>query len=190
MRPEKAPAFPPPFPGAALAALVLAAVSLGATNAAAQAAADDREAPSLSVRTDPETPHYSIAVTADPVGMFLGDYGARLDVALDRVNAIYVEPRWLGGEVEGLGIELAYRLFPLGEGLSGPFAALAAGVAVALPDDPRVSLWGGVDLGWQWIWQGIVLGASGGVGWLEPLHQEEGAGVVARVSIAIGYAFM
>jgi hypothetical protein len=172
-----------------LTPLALALVS--ATTPLPAAAQDDPEAPSLALASDPEPPYWSIAISADPVGAFFGDFALKIDVALGRYHAIYLEPRYFDAYVAGgIGAEVGYRVHPLGEGLSGLFIGPAIGAGALDPAAPRAFLWAGADVGWRFVWGGIVLGASVGVQVGYAFDAQDEAIVAPRVSAELGYAWM
>lgn len=159
-----------------------------AVGATGPAAAQDAPAPSLEVATDPDVPHYRLGVTADPVGVFFGAYGVRIEGALGDAHSLSVEPAYLhGDEVDALGLEVGYRLWPLGAGIDGVFAGVAGGLAVT--SDEALTTAGSLEVGYQYVWDGIVIGAGVGVTVARTDGQDRWQ-TLPRVTVALGYAWM
>ena len=174
--------------------VLLALVPLATVIAPPEVArADDAPAPVLALDSDADLPVWSIAVTVDPLAAWLGAYGTRFDVALAPAHSLTLLAAWTTSPAaDAIGIEAGYRVWPLGEGLSGPFAGPSIGVAVDGRVDPAVAIEASLDAGAQLVWEGLVLGASGGAGVRATFDdgQRVRDELVWRVGLAIGWAWM
>jgi hypothetical protein len=153
----------------------------------------DRPGPSLELGSDPEPSFYRVAITADPVGAFFGEWGLRVAWAPAAAHAIYVEPAYLHRfEMDGLSLEIGYHLHPLGDGLSGPFLGVGVSAGAMRPSAPDAILAASAEAGWRFIWKGIVLAISGGasVAYLFGEQSDAGTHVLPRVSVELGYSLM
>jgi hypothetical protein len=153
--------------------------------AAAQPGSADAPAPSLAVPTDPDLPHYALAITADPLAAFFGDYGLRIEGTVGAAHALFARPSYIVADTDALSLEVGYHLFFLGEGLDGGYLGPALGVAVTTERALAVSA--SVEAGWQWVWDGLVLGIAGGATFV---RGEQASVIVPRVVISLGYAWM
>lgn len=166
-------------------AIVLVGLGAAAPAAVAAQPGADAPAPSLAVPTDPDLPHYAIAVTADPLAAFFGDYGLRVEGAVGAAHALFARPSYLVAEADALSLEVGYHLFFLGEGLDGGYVGPALGVAVTTERALTVSA--SLEAGWQWIWDGLVLGVAGGATFA---RTEQVSVILPRVVVSLGYAWM
>ena len=173
------------FAIAFLACLAFLAMLAAPSSAAAQPGSVDAPAPSLAVETDPDLPYYVLAVTADPLAAFFGDYGLRIEGAAGDAHALFARPSYIVADTDALSLEVGYHLFYLGEGLDGGYLGPALGVAVTTARALTVSA--SVEAGWQWVWDGLVLGVAGGVSFV---RGEQASVIVPRVVVSLGYAFL
>lgn len=126
------------------------------------AAAQDADAPSLEARTDDlGRPWWALGVSADAVGVAFGDYQLRVDIGLGRYHGIGVAPGWRRDGDHGPMLGLAYALWPLGRGLHG-LSLEATGQVAWLPQADRVDLSFGGELGYRYVWKGLLLGVAAG----------------------------
>ncbi len=154
----------------------------------ALAQAEDPIAPSQGLSTDPAPPVPDLAISVDPIAMALGEWGARGEVAVTPSHALFVSPGYRTGAISpGISLEVGYHLFPLGDGLDGPFIGPLVGVAISL-DSVGVSVRGGAEAGWQVILGALALGLSAGVEAHLSASQGAAAVVVPRISLHLGYA--
>ncbi|MBW2460844.1 MAG: hypothetical protein JRH11_04305 [Deltaproteobacteria bacterium] len=168
--------------------LFLGALGASLGPRAALAQAEDRVAPSQNLSTDPAPPVPDLAIGVDPIAMALGEWGARGELAVTPSHALFVSPGYRTGALSpGISLEIGYHLFPLGDGLDGPFIGPSIGVAVSV-DSARVSLRGGATAGWQVILGALALGFSAGVEAHLLASQGAAAIVVPRISLHLGYA--
>jgi len=167
--------------------LALLATPIAAT-ASAQDAGRDAAAPSLEVRTDPGVPYHCFAVAVDPLAAFFGEYGLRVEGTAGAAHSLWARPAYLSlDDASALGLEVGYRLWPFADGLDGPFIGPAAGLAVTT--DRIVTASASLEAGWQWVWEGIVLGASAGATLATtPAYQH--TAISPRVTVSLGYAWM
>ncbi len=166
---------------APLLALCVAAV-------AAPAAAQDAPAPSLEVRTDPEIPYHRLGVSADPLAVFFGEYGVRFEGTVGAAHSLFVEPAYLyADQTHAIGIEGGYHLWPLGAGLSGLFAGAAFGAYVTT--GRVLTTTASLEVGYQHVWDGLVLGAGAGVTAAHTSGQGRWS-LFPRVVLSLGYAWM
>lgn len=125
----------------------------------------DAPPPSQALASDPERPRPSLGLSADGAAIVLGDYAARLELAL--VPAISL------GLVAGAShrrgtddvlIEVAVTLWPLGLGLEGPHATAVVGAAWAGPwsQAESVVLRLGAEAGWQFLWESVSITLAAG----------------------------
>ncbi len=172
-----------------LPALVFHLFLLAAFAAFAPAAlAQDPEAPTQTLATDPSPPTPIGAVTLDPVGMAFGEWTARFELGLSPSHALFLEGGYRStAPSAGVALELGYHLYPLGEGVAGPFIGPSVGAAITT-DRAVVSLFGALEAGWQLVLGPFALGLSGGVE--AHLGFDQGATVTfaPRISVSIGYA--
>lgn len=155
---------------------------------AAPAAGQDAPAPSLEVPTDAEVPYWALAVSTDPLAMFFGEYGAKIEGTLGAAHSIWVEPSYLRLDgVDFLAIEVGYHLWPLAQGVHGLFIGPAVGAAVT--SGRTVTTTASLEAGYQYVWDGIVLGIGGGATCARTGGQE-GFTVLPRVTLSLGYAWM
>jgi len=154
--------------------------------------AQDRPAPSQQLSSDPAPPVPDLTIGVDPIGMAFGEWGGRVELALSPSHAFFFAPGYRTGVLSpGISLEVGYHLFPLGNGLDGPFVGPSVGAAISL-GDARFSLRGAMMAGWQVILGPIALALSGGIeAHLSPsseAFQESGVIVLPRISLHIGYA--
>jgi hypothetical protein len=142
---------------------ILAAASAGGSTDAAAQARPDREAPSQRLASDPDRSVWDVTLTLDALGPLFGRYGAQLEVAPVRWGSLAIGAAWRAGGASGdANLSVGARLWPLAEGLEGPFLGptlVAAGRASTLT-------WGAeVEVGWQFVWDGWVVAAGARCGW-------------------------
>jgi hypothetical protein len=148
--------------------------------------ADDAPAPVLQVREDPPPPRPSLTLTADPLRVAFGWYGAEVEVALGRWNGLAVGAAW--ARQGGPAFELSYHLWPLGRGLSGPFVGPVVGVVLAATAAAWREVWLGGELGYQHAWSPFVLGvAAGGVARWSAVAGPGGPAV--RLRLKVGWSW-
>ncbi|MCS6798631.1 MAG: hypothetical protein NZ898_08875 [Myxococcota bacterium] len=156
--------------------------------------AEDAPAPSLALRTDPDRPTWSVAVSVDPLAGWLGVWGIRAEIAAGSAHVVTGWLAWVSGDERGQAeLEAGYRLFPLGRGLEGPFVGPVVGARLLEPGTMRLLPWVGADLGGQVVWEGLLLGGRVGLevsrgpraqGWTL------GTSVGVRGGLALGWAWM
>ena len=169
---------------------VAATVLFGAT-AAACAQERDHEAPTLAVRTDRDAPHYTVGISADPVAVALGDYELYGEVVAARVHGFRLEFGWSKIIVaQGAAVGIVYRLWPLSEGLSGPYLGPLVRLGIEPGEQaPALLLTVGGELGLQYVWRGIVVGAGARL-----LHRPTSLRIakptIGALTATLGYAWM
>ncbi len=148
-------------------------------------------APPLSLASDPEPPYWAIAATTDAVGPFFGDFTLEVDVAIGRAHSLFVRPRYFDAYGSGgIGAEIGYRLHPLAEGLARLFLDIAIGAGALDFETPQATLWAGADVGWRFVWGGLVLGVSGGVCVGMTVDGQDEIAIAPRIRAELGYAWM
>ncbi len=127
------------------------------------ASAQDADAPSLETRGDDlGRPWWALGASADAVAVALGDYQLRIDVGFGRHHGLAVSPGWRRDGDNGPMLGLAYAVWPLGQGLHG-LSIEATGQVAWLPHTKRVDLSFGGEIGYRYVWKGLLLGVSAGV---------------------------
>jgi hypothetical protein len=169
--------------------VLLLGVAIAASTHGGVARAQDPEAPSQELSTDPEPPTPLGAATVDPVGMAFGEWTARFELALLPAHALVVEAGYRDTALSpGITMELGYHLYPMGEGVDGPFAGLSVGFAITT-DRAEVSAFGALEAGWQLILGPFALGIAGGIEAHVQFDQGEAVELAPRISVSLGYAF-
>lgn len=165
------------------ASLAVALLALRSSPVSAQ----DASAPSLEAGTDAPPPFHAFAITVDPVAAYLGDYGARFEIALAPSHAIWVEPGYAGGAIE---VATGYHLWLGGAGVGGVFVGPVFESALARPQDPVFAIGTGAELGVVHVWEGLTFGASASVThrWVVA-DDVVPAGVAPRVRFWLGWAW-
>jgi hypothetical protein len=168
------------------APLLLVALLLGRP----AAFAEDAPAPSLSVSHDSGPPRPAFGVTADPVAIATGRYGVQLEALFGGAHGFWVAPAWAWGS--GLSLELAYHIWPLARGLSGPFLGPLGGAVLGPSPRGWEAAWLGGEAGYQHVWSGLALGLAVGVvaRWeAEGTRQRGQPAAGLRVRLALGWAW-
>lgn len=169
-----------------LAGLMVAGPIAGA---AGTVGAQDADAPSLEFATDPEPPDWSYAVTGDVLAPVFSAWVVEMEIAPAPYLSVRVSPQLAtGGESIGWGLETGVYLWPLANGVEGLYVGPSVGIAAV---DGVVVTMLGAEGGWQFVWEGVVLGLGMGVTFVDPLEDAQGAGQLApRMRLAVGYAWM
>jgi hypothetical protein len=169
--------------------VLLVGVVLTISLPGAMAHAQDPEAPSQELSTDPEPPTPLGAATVDPLGMAFGEWTARFELALVPAHAILVEVGYRDTSLSpGITVELGYHLYPLGEGVDGPFVGPSVGFAITT-DRAEVSAFGALEAGWQLVLGPFALGIAGGIEAHLSFDQSTVVELAPRLSVTLGYAF-
>lgn len=175
-------------------ALALAALALGPGPTRA-----DAPPPEQTLATDPGRPLPRLGISANGIGIALGDYALRVEATPDPWHAVVLSlgaSRRHGGDA--LLVELGWTVWPMATGLDGFFVHAAAGLAWAGPwnggaTGARSVLRFGGELGWQFLWEDLSFtlgagatgfveldgGAAQGAVWAEP-HGRVALGFVLR----------
>ena len=156
---------------------------------AGRAMGQERAAPSLRVETDAEVPVRTLAATVDPLAAFFARYGVEVELAVADLHSIRLLPQLEVGEPDdALGLEVGYHLWPLAQGLEGLFLGPAVALSVTSPGR-AVRVLGVLEVGYQLVWDGIVLAACVGLAADRDLTTQSAIRVRARVRLALGYAW-
>jgi len=170
--------------------VLLVLVALGSSAPISASAQDDSRPPSQALASDPAPPIPRLSATVDPVGAAFGEWTARLELAVLPAHAVFIEGGYRDGDLAaGIGIELGYHLFFVGDGLDGPFVGMGVGIAVTT-DRADVSTYGALEAGWQLALGPIALGLAGGVEAHIAFAQDAEVSDVAwapRISVLVGY---
>jgi hypothetical protein len=121
--------------------------------------------------------------------MVFGRYGVRFDAAVGRMHGLWLGGAWVRGASGGMSLRGGYHLWPLGRGLHGVRVGPSAGVTLAGSQRVAAVSLGG-EIGYQHVWDGLVLGGGVGVGHRWQWRQGQRArGIAVRVRTAIGWAW-
>lgn len=155
---------------------------------AAPPARAEAPAPSQALASDPDAPRPAIGLGVDGAAMILGDFAARLDVALVPALSTHVSlgvSRRLG--TDDALLEAGLTLWPLGDGMEGPLVGALVGVAWAGPwtGQERVVVRAGGEAGWQFLWGPLSITLAGGAH-AALLPGEGGPTAEARARAALG----
>lgn len=152
----------------------------------------DAAAPSQDLSSDPAPPVPRIALTADPLGLYLGHYGFGLELAPSRWHSLWLAPAWTrSGEERGLGLELGYHLWLLGRGLDGPFVGAVAAAGTSRVATRPFALRGGAEAGYQAAWGNVALGLAVGVEYhVRRVDDQIERGPALRLRLAFGWAYL
>jgi hypothetical protein len=166
------------------------------TMLAAPAAAEplvprDAAAPDLALDSDPEPPDYVLGVSVDALGLALGTYQAHVEGVLAGAHGLWLASGWLDrAQARGVSLEVGYHLWPLGRGLSGPFAGPLAGLVLQRGSGGVAQVTAGGELGYQHVAGGLLAGAA--VGGAARWSFAEGTGRDRdwRLRVSLGWAFL
>lgn len=125
----------------------------------------DAPAPSQALRSDPEPPRPTIALTADAGAVIFGDYAVRLDVLLAPALSLGVSAGASHrAATDDALLEIDATLWCLGQGLEGAFVSAVVGLAWAGPwtQEPGITPRLGGQAGWQFLWESLAISLGGG----------------------------
>jgi hypothetical protein len=134
-------------------------------------------------------------MSAEGIGLLLGDYALRLEGAPDAWYAVTLDlglSRRHGGEA--LLVEVGGSVFPMAVGLEGFFVHAGAGIAWAGPWNGgsaaarSVARFGG-EVGWQFLWEDLSITLGAGATGLVEVSDGPGQGSVwaePRGRVALG----
>ena len=163
----------------------------GSIDAEINNTASYRAAPSLVVATDATDAHYELSLTADIVAAVAFEiFALRTDVALGRAHSVGGAIGW-NNRSQGLYVEIGYRYWLLGSGVSGLLvgAAFVTSIGVQTEKTPQLMLGGVFDVGYRYIWHGLVIGVNAGLGaQSHTTHNAEH--FMWRIGLETGYAWM
>jgi hypothetical protein len=166
-------------------ALILSALALPSV-ARANAVEDT---PSQALPTDRAVPRPAVSLVLDAVALAERRIGLEIDVGLGRWQSIAFVPTVVRGTGPGtgLGIELAFRLRPLGRGLDGLLVQASVGVRGPETQTRARALFVGGEVGYTALIHRVALGGSLGIArWLAGA---EGRPLRPAVRLLLGYAF-
>jgi len=173
------------------AAIIFFLLATVASHAAAQRVVE-AAAPSQALGSDPSPPVARIALSADPLAIYLGSYGFSMEYAPSRSQSLWLSPAWAkSGAREGLSLELAWHVWILGRGLDGPFLGPVAGIGTARGAGHPLQVRAGAEVGYQAVWGGLALGLGLGVDYdWRRRGDEVDRGPSLRVRLAFGWAYL
>lgn len=167
-------------------------VTLGCALPVSAQAQLESSAPSQSLPSDPAPPVPRIALTADPLALYLGHYGFAFAYAPTRWQSLWVAPSWTrSGNRRGLAVELGWHLWPLAHGLDGLFVGPVARAGTSRGGGARWDARVGAELGYQVVWGGVALGIAAGAeyGWRRQGGPVD-SGPSARLRLSLGWAYL
>ncbi len=184
---RRTPARPHPLTVTHVLRLVLlGALGLVAPDAARAQARPDRPAPSQHLASDRDLSAWDVALTVDVLGPLSARYGARLEVAPARWASVALGMDWRPPHGDdAVDLTASAQLWPLADGLEGPY--IGSGVVLAR----RAAGLGWAaqgEVGWQWVWSGVVLAGAARCGWHAP-HAGEAQGLELGARLALGWAW-
>jgi hypothetical protein len=146
-------------------------------------------APSQALASDPDRPRPIVGLGVDGAAMILGDFAARLDVALVPALSAHLTlgvSRRLG--TDDALLEAGLTAWVLGDGMEGPLVGAVVGLAWAGPwtGEDRLVVRAGGEAGWQFLWGSLSITLAGGAH--AAFLSGEGAGPApeARARAALG----
>ena len=156
------------------------------------AARADAEPPSQALAGDPEVPVPGLALSVDAGAAWRLDDTLRVEGATARWLSVWGE----AGASErhggvGLLLQAGLSVWPMAEGLEGPWLSPSVGVSLAGPwngEDPTArSVWrAGIQAGWQFTWEGFCVALGGGASVFVPLEGRGAPSVEPGVRAALG----
>ncbi|MEM9068255.1 MAG: hypothetical protein AAGE52_07100 [Myxococcota bacterium] len=162
---------------------------LAVLNVTLDTQAQDTAAPSLEVSSDDlGKPWWAYGASADAVGAAFGDYQLRLDLGLSRHHGIALSPGWRRDGDHGPMLGVAYSVWPMGRGLHGLALSVTGDVAWIRGAD-RVDLALGGEVGYQYVWDGLLLGVAVGAERTWRFEGQRARSIAPIVRVQLGWAW-
>lgn len=154
--------------------------------AGAMAWVEDAEAPSQEVGTDDVAEGYVLSISADALRVAFEEYGLTVDTQITSALSVPADIGW--AQDNYLWLESGLRFSPFSEGIGGLWLETTARVEFSTANRMEVGIGGAAEIGYQYIWSGLLIGASAGLGVGYNTATQE-VKLVPRFGLELGYAW-